>query len=470
MSSTSVGLLNSAAGQSLFNTSTGAFTGFNNILKRYYEGPLRDLINSTRILAHVINQDVAGIEVMGEMVTLGLRTGRNVGFKYSREYAPIVAPGKQGTRQARWRTRSNYGTASFTGQGVAAARSSPGAFINLMDLEINGIAEDAQHGEQRTYYSDGSGALARIAAKAVAGGVSVLTLDAPGGIISQALGTQYLEVGMRIAIAKAAAEAEAIMASTNTNWVQDNAATVRSFTITAIDYSAGTITLDFNIDNEALAGQYLYVAQRGSIPVAEFQDAHTNRGAEMNGLSSIISDANPRLQRSTLPDPEPYVGFGNIDVGVEPLWKAYVLSNGGVPVPWQSSFFDDALNGLAQAGNGVVKMWLTTFGIRSQFAAELVAQRRYPDTLDLGGGYRAVSWNGIPIIVDKDCIRGTVFGIDTSTLGLAKMSDWEFVDNHGLVMDRIPGYDAFIVTLRRYAEFVCNARNRNCVIKDIIDV
>lgn len=469
MSSTTLGLLNSAAGQTLFNASTGAFSGFNNILKRYYEGPLRDLINSTRILAHVINQDVAGIDVMGEMVTLGLRTGRNVGFKYSREYAPIVAPGQQGTRQARWRTRSNYGTASFTGQGVAAARSSPGAFINLMDLEINGIAEDAQHGEQRTYYSDGSGALARIAAKAVAGAVSVLTLDFPGGIASQALGTQYIENGMRICILKTAEEADAVGATAAGDWVRDNAGTVSSFTITAVDYSAGTITLSHNIDNEAAALQYIYVAQRGSIPIAEFQDAHSNRGMEMNGLSSIISDANPRLQRPAT-DPEPFQGFGNIDTAVENNWKAYVLSNGGIPVPWQSSFFDDALNGLAQAGNGVVKMWLTTFGIRSQFAGELISQRRYPDTLDLGGGYRAVSWNGIPLIVDKDCIRGTVFGLDTSTLGLAKMSDWEFVDNHGLVMDRIPGFDAFIVTLRRYAEFVCNARNRNCVIKDIIDV
>lgn len=468
MSTTAVGLLAQGASKGTYSATTGAFTAYNLLLKQFYEGPTRDLINSTRILVRLVNRDVPGITVSGNEVVSSVRTGRNPGHKYVRELAPLPEAGKQSYNTPKWQTRYNYAACQFSGQVVSSSRNNAGAFLNAMDAEINGMAEDVQHGEQRVLYGNGTGRLARVQAKALPAGNSVFTLEHPGGIPSQALGTQYLEVGDRICFLNSAQETDAIYVTATADWRANTAGTVRSTSILAIDYAAGTITVNGDWDANVAVGDYVYVAQRAEIPAAAFQDAHSNRGIEMNGLNSIISNVNPPLQRPGT-DPTPWAGFGNIDVAAEPRWAAFVNDAGGVPRPWDQGLLQLAMDGLAQSGNGVVRIWLTTHGIRRQFAAELVAQRRYPATLNLGGGFRALSYNGIPMVVDKDATRGVVWGLDPTTLTVAKESDWNFIDEDGRVLQRVTGYDAFTVEMRRYAEFVCNLRNRNCKIGDIID-
>lgn len=466
-STTAAGLLSQGQYKANYDATSGAFTAFNNILKRYYEGPTRDLINSTRVLVRLVNRDVEGISVVGSDITTSVRTRRNVGRKYTREGARMPTAGKQSYQQLRWSTRYNYGVCQFTGQAVSASRSTRGSFLNAMDSEINGLAEDLQHGEQRVLYGNGSGRLAAIQSDSVNGsGQSVLVLENPGGIASQALGTQYLEIEDRVCILHGSQEGDAVYGTSAADWAVGGG--VRSFTIEEIDYTSGAATLSEDVSADITAGDYLYVARDANIPSASFLDSDTNRGIEMNGLHGIVSDEDPPLQRPGT-DPLPWRGFGNLGVAAEPRHKAFIVSNGGVPRAWDQTLLQQAMDGLAQSGNGTVKVWLTTHGIRRQFASELIAQRRYTPTLDLGGGFKAVSWNGIPMVVDKDCTRGTVYGLDPSTLTIAKESDWNFLDEDGRVLQRIDGYDAFEVTIRRYAEFVCTVRNRNCRIDDIQD-
>lgn len=470
MTSTALGYLRDGQYKHVIGT-TGEFSAYNEVLKRFYEGPLRDILNSVRVAVRLFNREVQGVSVSGSTMTTAIRYKRNAGIKSVREGTRMPTAGKQGVKQAQFATRWVFGAAQFTGQFISAARNDRGSFINGMDLELNGLGEDAQHSIQRQMYSDGSGRLARVAAVST----TTLTLDAPGGNIGQGLGTQYLGEGDRVSIMKSGSESKQAYTTVPGDWNGDAGSLFRSFEVLpTIDYANGTIQLASLAGGAALdmtgvgVGDWLYVAREPGIAFASFLDADAARAQDLNGLMAIVSDANPSLQRPGF-EADPYQGFGNIGIATIPRWKATVRGNVGGPVPFSQSMIDDAKNDLAIAGNGVIQVLLTTHGVRSQFATELIADRQYPPTMEIEGGWRAVSHAGVPMLVDKDCPRGTIFGLDLSTIGCIKEADWSFVDDNGIVLQKVPGFWAYIVEIVLGAQMVCSERNRNFRIDDILD-
>jgi hypothetical protein len=89
--------------------------------------------------------------------------------------------------------------------------------------------------------------------------------------------------------------------------------------------------------------------------------------------------------------------------------------------------------------------------------------------MEMDGGFKVLTYDGRPIIVDKDCTRGNVYGLDEETIWLAYETDYDWIDQDGALLHRMPDQDAFQATLYRYWNLVCDARNRNCRIADIQD-
>jgi len=85
----------------------------------------------------------------------------------------------------------------------------------------------------------------------------------------------------------------------------------------------------------------------------------------------------------------------------------------------------------------------------------------------LDGGFKAVEYNGVPIVVDKDCTNYNMLFLDESTFQLFQMADFSWMDEDGAVLSRVSNYDAYEAVLYLYSEFGCSNRAYNARLADI---
>ncbi len=74
----------------------------------------------------------------------------------------------------------------------------------------------------------------------------------------------------------------------------------------------------------------------------------------------------------------------------------------------------------------------------------------------LDGGYKAISYNGIPIVVDKYCAQDEIYFLNTEYFKLCQLCDWEWLeDDKGSILRQVPNKAVFTATLVKYADLLC---------------
>lgn len=431
------------------------------IYKKFYLPAVRDLLNNKKVLTRYIRTNTE--DVAGEEAIISVNTGRNEGIGHIDEQGKLPDPMKQVYNTLRYRIRQYYGRILFSGLSQSSSRNDRGAFIRVMDGEIKGLARDMQVDANRIWFGDGSGRLARISA--VSG--TTYTLEKPGGFDQNlGLGTQYIRDGMRVAVVRTDGVSGEVANAWNT--IGGN----RAYYVVNTNYAAGTCQFATTVGGTPAAlsvvpvpapaeNWYLFRASEVSSTIAEQDSAIMN---EPFGLAAIVDDANP------------FGGFsggtnylGGLDASTNSIWRAAVVDNGGVPMPFSQDLLQQGMDLVDQLGDGNVELWITTHGIRRQYVNTLVANKRYVGTMTLDGGWEAVTYDNRPMVVDKDCTRGRIYGLDLNTLMFFMENDYQWMDADGSILQRLLDKDAYQATLYRYHQFGTDARNRNVLVADIID-
>lgn len=431
------------------------------IYKKFYLPAVRDLLNNKKVLSRYIRTNTE--DVSGDEAIISVNIGRNEGIGHIDEQGKLPDPMKQVYSTLRYRMRYYYGRILFSGPSSASSRNDRGAFIRVMDGEIKGLARDMQVDANRVWFGDGSGRLARISA--VSG--STYTLEKPGGFDQNyGLGTQYIRDGMRVSVVRTDGVSGEVANAWNT--IGGN----RAYYVVNTNYAAGTCQFSATPGGTAAAlavvpvpgvaeNWYLFRSSEVSSTLAEQDSAIMN---EPFGLAAIVDDANP------------FGGFsggtnllGGLDSTTNSIWRAAVVDNSGIPMPFSQDLLQQGMDLVDQLGDGNVELFVTTHGIRRQYVNTLVANKRYVGTMELDGGFKAVTYDERPMVVDKDCTRGRIYGLDLNTLMFFMENDYQWMDADGSILQRLLDKDAYQATLYRYHQFGTDARNRNVLIADIID-
>lgn len=428
------------------------------ILKEDYLPGVQDLLNSQRILSRYMRRNSES--VTGKYAVLALRVGRNEGVGFVDEGGKLPDPGAQGYASATYRMRYNYGRVLFTGPVIRSSRNDRGAFLRVADAEITGLAMDLQHENNRVMFGDGSGRLCQLSVVSTAPTYSVAY---PGGFSTSnyGLGTQYLRPGMRVACSTGTAVTARVT----------SAAAYAAY-IRTVDPVNGTVTFSDSPPkpNTALPatvtftgatiGDFLYrVSERSTAALTE---EHTGWLNEPFGLAAIVSDSDPFGGAGTN-----YVG--NISATNNAWWQALVQDSSGSPQPFSQSALLQALDNASIWGDSMPDILMTTHGIRRQLVEQLLASKRYQGTMELPGGYKAVSFNGYPVVVDKDCTRGRLYGLQFENLMMLYETDYEWIERDGSILHRLENYDAYQACILRYWQVGTDARNRQFALLDIDD-
>lgn len=393
----------------------------NAVLKEDYQPAIREQLNNANVLEAQIEKTERDTE--GKYAYLALHVSRNSGVGARAEAATLPTPGQQGYIDERVPMRYTYGTIKITGPTIKAAKSNKGSFLRAVESETKGIVKDLKREENRQSWGTSNGVIATAGTTSSSTTVTLL-----GTTFKSAM--RQLAKGDRVDIGTVASPQ-----SVASNRI-----------ITAVDRVNKTIVIDGAAVSTTSGTHFVFRSGAGGV------------GIEKTGLQTIVNNTGT---------------LHNVDPSVYDVWKSYVDSNGGTLRAPTDTLFEKALDSIAiETGDQIPNLLITTDGVSRAFAANLKSQKRFVNTVDLKGGFKALSvssgQNELNFTWDRDCPDGHAFALDTEHLTQFHMSDWEWMDEDGSVLQRDLGNtDAYIATMYKYRELTTDQRNAHGVIKDL---
>ena len=116
-----------------------------------------------------------------------------------------------------------------------------------------------------------------------------------------------------------------------------------------------------------------------------------------------------------------------------------------------------ALDMIEENGGAPVNFIICSWGVRRALQKLLSANKRFVETTELAGGYKAMTYNGIPVVADRFCQPGTMYLLNTEDFTMHQLCDWQWLcGDDGRVLRQIAGKPVYTATLVKYAELICD--------------
>ena len=363
-------------------------------LKSFYLDAVAQQLNTeVNPLLAKIKQSTA--DVWGKEVRRLAQYGVNGGVGAGTEEGSLPAAGGNNYDQFVTTLKNLYGTIEISDKAVRASENSAGAFVDLLNAEMEGLLRSSAFNFGRMLFGDGSGILCTVSA--VTG--NVVTVDSVKNVIE----------GMTVDVLDADG---------------DQVSGVTARRITAVDRADKTVTLSGGTLTGVASGCTLCV-----------QGSHN---LELTGLGAIFKDDGSLygLSRAERPWMIPYI---KESVGT--------ISENAIQT---------AIDYLEETAGSRVDMIVCSWGVKRALQAVLSESRMQTDMAELAGGYRTITYNGIPVVADRFCPAGTMYLLNTRDFCLHQLCDWKWLEgDDGKVLRQVPGKPLYTATLVKYADLIC---------------
>lgn len=392
-------------------------------LREDYLPPLREQLNNANVLDAIVSKNTQDVE--GRRAVLSLHVSRNSGVGSRAENGTLPTAGNQGYAEERVPVYYHYGRIQVSGPVIKAMKSDKGSFARAVDSEIKGVKEDSARNYNRQRWGTSNGVVAT--AGTTSSSTTVVLLSPSAAQLRQ------LAVGTVVDIGTVASPTSVASART----------------ITAVDTANGTVTIDGAAVSTTSGAAFLFISGSGGAIGGAGQK-------ELTGLQTIVDSTGTLF---------------NVNPTTYPVWASYEDSNSGTPRQLTDSLMEEALDNINIASGKDPDIIITTDGIRRSYANSLKSQKRFTNTIDLKGGFKAIEVSAgresIGLTWDRDAVAGQAFLLNTQHLTDYIEADWNFMDEDGAVLCRVPNTDAYEATLYRYSEQATDQRNTHGKITDL---
>ena len=370
-----------------------------NALKTVYLGVLANQlnVNANPLLGKIkqTTSDVWGKEIV-KMAPFGINGGIGAGS----EDGQLPKAGGNNYAQFKSTLKNLYGVIEISDKAVRASLNSAGAFVNLLNNEMEELIKSSSYNMGRMLYGDGSGKL-----------TACVATTANNTVINVA-DTRNLIEGMTICAVAASG------AYVNNGY---------AMRIKKVDKANKKIYVDGEGFTVALTANHSLAVQ-GSL------------NNELTGLEAIFDSSKTTLY-----------GLSKSDY---PFVQPYVKSDAGVI---DESLIQSALDEIEESTGNNIDFISTTYALRRAFQEYLGNYRRFVDTTELAGGFKAISYNGIPVVADKFVASGDVYLLNTKDFAIHQLCDWQWLEGEdGRVIKQKNNYPAYTATLVKYADLICD--------------
>ena len=332
--------------------------------------------------------------VSGKDVKLAVVRGNMGGIVSGSEDGDLPDPYKNRYVNLTVPLKNLYGTIEISDKAMRASRESAGAFVNLVNAEMEGLVSSAKENLRRMLFGDGSGLICMVLNKVNS---RVYKVD---------FVRTYL-IGMQIDFYTQAGEPIAIDGSVF---------------ITDVNVNESTITLNTDI-NADINRAYIYV--------------HGSKGNELTGLVKLFNSDD----------------IYGVSKGYDSYFMPYSLNSSG---PLSLQKLCDMLDYMEEHKDSKINMILCSYKTRKMIASLADDSRRVVNTIDVHTGYGTVTVNNVPVYAEKYCRDNIIYFLNTDDFALYQLCDWEWLeDEDGKILKQIPGKAAYSATLVKYAELIC---------------
>lgn len=357
-------------------------------LKLHYLPGLTYQMNESNPLVAIMEKDSKS--VAGSEIRMALRYGRHGGIGNRTDDGDLPTPNSRQTKQARWETKNMFAQIQISDKTMRASRGG-GGFAPLLEADLEDAMTDSTDDLERQMFGNNQGAMATAVVNAT--GSKVIGVDS----------SRFFFEGQIIDIVTAATGV--IIAAARE--------------ILAVDDVANTITIN-GADVVVTAGAI--IVRSG------------NFGLELTGLKQMFERDTTiyginRAQNKWF-NPTVFNSVGTIsEVGIQKAFDEVDRKAGGKP-----------------------NILLSSHGVRRAYQELLLATKRTVDTMTLKGGYDALLYNGNPFAVSKYAPTGTLYGLDMNTIKMYQLMDYDWLDEDGAILSRVPNKAVWSATLAKYCD------------------
>lgn len=370
-------------------------TSADNALKNVYLEVVANQLNTA------VNPLLAKIQkttsdVWGKNIVKLAPYGVNGGISATTEDGSLPMAGANNYVQFVSTLKNLYGKIEISDKAIRASKNSEGAFVNLLNDEMEGLIKASAFNFGRMIYGDGTGKLATISSITE----QVIKLDKVNALIE----------GMVVDFYKATGEKITDMNGSRIVVVDRVNKTIKvSKTLASTVVATGFITVQNSYNNE-LTGLGAIFAQSGSL----------------YGLSKdTYSWLKPTVNSS----------FGAIT----------------------DSKLQEVLDGIEENHGSKIDFIACSYDARRKYQEYLETYKRNIDVMQLEGGFKAISFNGIPVVADRFVDEGTMYLLNTADFALHELCDWQWLEGEdGRILKQNAGFATYSATLVKYADLICN--------------
>ncbi len=98
-----------------------------------------------------------------------------------------------------------------------------------------------------------------------------------------------------------------------------------------------------------------------------------------------------------------------------------------------------------------------SYDVRRAYLDYLALTRTNVDFMNLDGGFKALSYNGIPLVADRFVESGTMYLLNSKDFKLHQLCDWRWLEgDNGKVIKQKAGSATYGATLVKYADMICD--------------
>ena len=380
-----------------------------NALKSVYLNVLSEQLNvNSNAFLSKINQtskDVFGKEII-KLAPYGINGGIGAGS----EVGALPTAANHNHLQFKTSLKNLYGTISLSDKAIRVSASNKGAFVNLLNDEMESLIKSSSFNLGRMLYGDGTGLLATV--ETVTG--EVVTFNSVKNFVE----------GMKV------------------DFYNGESQVVSGAIVVFVDRKAKQVAFDKAVTGVA-EGHKAY--------------AYMSKDNEITGIKRLFdtTDANKEL-------------YG-VDRSKYKWLYPYIDDNGSEATEISDAMIQTALNSIEEETGNQVDFIAVSNDVRNAYQTYLTNFRRNIDIATLAGGYKAMTYAGIPVVYERFVEDGTMYLLNSKDFNIHQLCDWEWIEGeNGNILIPSATNPTYTATLVKYAELVCDrpgAQGKICNIK-----
>ena len=388
-----------------------SLTSASNALKNVYLGVVANQLNvNANPLLGKIEQSTS--DVWGKQIIKLAPYGINGGIGAGTETGNLPAAGGNQYVQFITELKNLYGKISISDKAMRASANNAGAFVNLLNAEMEGLIKASSFNFGRMLYGDGSGLLATVAS--YNGTTGAITVDSVRNLIEGMIIDVYDDASAKVS----------------------NSSGLRISYVDRVN-NAFYLSVPSGV-TPAFAADYTIYLQN-------------SKGLEITGLGAVFSNSDSLygLTRSDYPWLSPYTESTEKEIS--------------------DATIQEALDSLEESCGTTANFITCSRSVRKAYQTYLSYFKRNIDVMDLAGGYKAITYNGIPLYADRFVESDQMYLLNTDEFTLHQLCDWKWLEgDDGKVIKQNANEATYSATLVKYADLICNKPNAQGLISGIL--